>query len=65
MTPILDSDERAMLDLIAIQHVVPVPLFKPVTDGLQAKRLVVLDQCGAFRITKLGATVIGQTRRLH
>ncbi len=54
-----------MLDLIAIQHVVPVPLFKPVTDGLQAKRLVALDHNGVFRVTEFGEVVIAKTRRLH
>jgi hypothetical protein len=62
MIPSLDPDEREMLDLISSHPVVPVPLFKPVTDGLEAKRLVALDKHGVWRITQLGESLIARTR---
>ena len=65
MASILNSDERELLKLIATHEVVAVPFWKPLTDGLEAKRLVVMDQHGVFRVTEYGAAVIGQMRRLH
>jgi hypothetical protein len=62
MIPSLNPDEREMLRLISSHPVVPVPLFKPVTDGLQAKRLVALDKHGVWRTTQLGESLIAQTR---
>lgn len=62
MIPSLNPDEREMLHLISSHPVVPVPLFKPVTDGLQAKRLVALDKHGVWRTTQLGESLIAQTR---
>lgn len=62
MIPSLNPDEREMLHLISSHSVVPVPLFKRVTDGLQAKRLVALDNHGVWRTTQLGESSIAQTR---
>jgi hypothetical protein len=61
MMPLLTSDERAMLCLISSHYVVPIPLFKPITDGLEAKRLVTLDRQGVWRMTELGEAVISRT----
>jgi hypothetical protein len=61
MIPPINPDEREMLHLISSHPVVPVPLFKPVTDGLEAKRLVELDRHGVWRITQLGEAVIART----
>jgi hypothetical protein len=65
MIPSLDSDEREWLHLNSIQSVVPVPFLKPVTDSLQAKRLVVQDKHGVFCITEFGAAVMAQSKHLH
>jgi hypothetical protein len=65
MLPSLDPDERELLHLISIQYVVPVPFLKPVTDSLEAKRLVVLDKHGVFRVTEFGAAVMAQSKPLH
>ncbi len=61
MIPLITSDERAMLCLISSHSVVPVPLFKPITDGLEEKRLVTLDRQGVWRMTELGEAVISRT----
>lgn len=63
--PSLNSDERKMLHLISSHTVVPVPLYKPVTDGLEAKRLVALDRRGVWRITKLGASLLDRLEVAH
>jgi hypothetical protein len=62
--PSVDANESEMLFLISSHSVVPVPLFKPVTDRLEAKRLVVLDGQGVWRLTELGGVVLAQSRRL-
>lgn len=62
MVPSLNADEREMLYLISSHSVVPLPLFRPVTDRLKAKRLVALDGQGVWRITELGETVLARTR---
>ena len=64
MMPSVDADESEMLFLISSHSVVPVRLFKPLTDRLEAKRLVVLDGQGVWRLTELGGVVIAQSRRL-
>ena len=60
--PFLNADEREMLYLISSHSVVPVPLFKPVTDDLEAKRLVELDRHGVWRLTERGEALISSTR---
>lgn len=69
MLPTLSLDERRLLELIASHQVVQVPLLKPVTDELEAKHLIFVDE-GMLRITNTGQAVmaracVGSPDRLH
>jgi predicted methyltransferase len=59
--PFLNADKREMLNLISSHSVVPVPLFKPVTDDLEAKSLVELDCHGVWRLTERGEALVSST----